>query len=596
MQATNHATEQNHAFTTTTLPTLDYTTNNKHEHALIHVPNQATIAFPHDPVRSRVFEMIAFPCDYIGTSRSTDDGDSFEASTTHIVTSSLTQPPQTQKPVENETDTLLNSFAPVHKAVSQDAHGFNALCDDLSNDNIQVTNHVQEQKHAFESTTFTLSTTDNTMRSARINPLNRGFAFPSLRSFSCAFMNTFEPQTLMPHALPPFQSMVSIVANDRDCHGTYSGSHPSTHQSLPIPTHEFHQRCAANDPSNKAITTSKMICPSRTKTSIDCLPTTIDPHPIERSICASTVQFSSLFFEDIHKHTQHSCIPEGEESQTNAAIGTCTRPFNNVLNTCFSPPSAIHSTAFNEATNAFNTTPSSPHGLNLPTVQSSSVSPLISTSVLVITHVHNEGRCTFANNNIPGQQTEARMTGIQSIDEELTHTSTARIFTHPIMWIFAGYFIFISWNSSDKRIQKYLIIFILLSFTCCFALDVSAGWYHTCALSSQFHTVKCFGGNVAGSLGLGDTRPRGDEAGEMGENLPTIDLGSNFDVIQIVAGRQHSCGLSFAGTVKCFGHNVNGQLGLGDTNNRGDEANEMGDNLPDVDLGSNFNPVQIALG
>eukprot|EP01083_Nonionella_stella_P090468 252723_1 len=74
MQATNHATEQNHAFTTTTLPTLDYTTNNKHEHALIHVPNQATIAFPHDPVRSRFFEMIAFPGDYIDTSRSADDG------------------------------------------------------------------------------------------------------------------------------------------------------------------------------------------------------------------------------------------------------------------------------------------------------------------------------------------------------------------------------------------------------------------------------------------------------------------------------------------------------------------------------------------
>eukprot|EP01083_Nonionella_stella_P173427 598183_1 len=534
MQATNHATEQNHAFTTTTLPTLDYTTNNKHEHALIHVPNQATIAFPHDPVRSRFFEMIAFPGDYIDTSRSADDGG-------------------------------------VH----------------LSQPNACM--------HASSIPQSTLNTTDNTMRSARINPLNRGFAFPSLRSFSCAFMNTFEPQTLMPHALPPFQSMVSIVANDRDCHGTYSGSHPSTHQSLPIPTHEFHQRCAANDPSNKAITTSKMICPSRTKTSIDCLPTTIDPHPIERSICASTVQFSSLFFEDIHKHTQHSCIPEGEESQTNAAIGTCTRPFNNVLNTCFSPPSAIHSTAFNEATNAFNTTPSSPHGLNLPTVQSSSVSSLISTSVLVITHVHNEGRCTFANNNIPGQQTEARMTGIQSLDEEFTHTPRARIFTHP-MWILAGYLILTASNSHNKQIQKYLTVFILLNFTWCSALDVSAGGFHTCALSSQFHTVKCFGWNNYGQLGLEDTNDRGDEAGEMGEDLPTIDLGSNFDVVQIAVGSHHSCALSTTGKVKCFGRNNFGQLGLGDTLDRGNKINDMGDKLPEVDLGTDFIATQIAAG
>eukprot|EP01083_Nonionella_stella_P143461 446011_1 len=46
MQATNHAAQQKHAFTAITLPTLDYTTNNKHKHALIHVPNHATIAFP----------------------------------------------------------------------------------------------------------------------------------------------------------------------------------------------------------------------------------------------------------------------------------------------------------------------------------------------------------------------------------------------------------------------------------------------------------------------------------------------------------------------------------------------------------------------
>eukprot|EP01083_Nonionella_stella_P173182 596597_1 len=46
IQATNHAAGPKHAFTTITLPTLDYTTNNEHEHALIYVPNHATIAFP----------------------------------------------------------------------------------------------------------------------------------------------------------------------------------------------------------------------------------------------------------------------------------------------------------------------------------------------------------------------------------------------------------------------------------------------------------------------------------------------------------------------------------------------------------------------
>lgn len=54
----------------------------------------------------------------------------------------------------------------------------------------------------------------------------------------------------------------------------------------------------------------------------------------------------------------------------------------------------------------------------------------------------------------------------------------------------------------------------------------------------------------------------------------------------LTVGRGVVCVVSDAGTLRCWGNNANGQLGVGDTENRGDEPDEMGARLTAVDLGA----------
>jgi hypothetical protein len=105
---------------------------------------------------------------------------------------------------------------------------------------------------------------------------------------------------------------------------------------------------------------------------------------------------------------------------------------------------------------------------------------------------------------------------------------------------------------------------------------------HTCVLLAD-GVVKCWGANLSGQLGLGDALARGDAPGEMGANLPAVDLGA--PATELSVGGSHACALLQTGGMKCWGNNSYGQLGLGDTTHRGDQPAEMGAALPLVDVG-----------
>lgn len=131
-------------------------------------------------------------------------------------------------------------------------------------------------------------------------------------------------------------------------------------------------------------------------------------------------------------------------------------------------------------------------------------------------------------------------------------------------------------------------------------IAISAGGRHTCALLENW-SVKCWGANGSGQLGIGNTANRGDDPVEMGNLLPAVNVGPGVTVSQVEAGSYHTCALLSDGNVKCWGSNAFGQLGVGLPNSGlteaiGDGPFEMGANLSPVDLGTGRTATAISAG
>jgi cysteine-rich repeat protein len=130
--------------------------------------------------------------------------------------------------------------------------------------------------------------------------------------------------------------------------------------------------------------------------------------------------------------------------------------------------------------------------------------------------------------------------------------------------------------------------------TCRKIVGLPVGYGPPCALLDD-GGVKCWGYNYYGELGLGDMVNRGIHASDMGANLPTVDLGTGRSAVALTAGAGNgTCALLDNATVKCWGPNSVGNLGLGDKNPHGDMPGEMGDNLPAIDLGTGHTAKAIA--
>ena len=95
---------------------------------------------------------------------------------------------------------------------------------------------------------------------------------------------------------------------------------------------------------------------------------------------------------------------------------------------------------------------------------------------------------------------------------------------------------------------------------------VSAGGEHTCALTTR-GGVKCWGSNRFGQLGDGTTADR---------TTPVDVSGLSSGVAAVSAGGAHTCALTNAGSVRCWGHNFHGQLGNGSRSTCGSPCDVAG--------------------
>ena len=113
------------------------------------------------------------------------------------------------------------------------------------------------------------------------------------------------------------------------------------------------------------------------------------------------------------------------------------------------------------------------------------------------------------------------------------------------------------------------------------AISVSLGEQHTCAVLDT-GVLKCWGRNHHGQVGDGSTTDRSAPQ--------TINVGSGRTTTSVYMGFHHTCAILDDQSVKCWGRNQDGELGVGSTTSSFDTPQTINT------LGTNRHAISLALG
>jgi cysteine-rich repeat protein len=116
--------------------------------------------------------------------------------------------------------------------------------------------------------------------------------------------------------------------------------------------------------------------------------------------------------------------------------------------------------------------------------------------------------------------------------------------------------------------------------------SINAGADFTCILFGA-GKVRCWGSNSQGQVGRLDG---GGPVGNSPQSMPPLDVPLGGNVVQLATGYSHACALLENGSVVCWGSNDSGQLGIGSTEDIGEDPND----LPPQQINGLGTVVQVA--